>query len=264
MSINTLTLTASTVTMTSLKLVEFINAHRKELAEVAGVPFPSKGYAKLEHKSLLAKVPEVLGAETSAKFFADLPDSYGRLQPVYRLPKREACLMAMSYSYALQARVYDHMTELEARQAAGPDLTTDEGKLLLIQDLVSKQLALMTDNKRIESERDEAVRTKALIGSRREATAMATASAAKREADRLRDQLGCNTRHATVIAVEKKLSTRFGKQDWRQLKAWCIRTGAEGKKVHDPRWGEAVAWPAGAWLAVFGVDLVELFGELAA
>lgn len=105
----------TTVTMTSHELVEFINNHRKEQAEGSGYAFPSKGFAKLQHKDFLAKVPEVLGAQTSAKFSADLPDSYGRLQPAYRFPKREATLMAMSYSYALQAAVYDHMTALEAK-----------------------------------------------------------------------------------------------------------------------------------------------------
>lgn len=105
----------TTVTMTSHELVEFINNHRKEQAEGSGYAFPSKGFAKLQHKDFLAKVPEVLGAQTSAKFSADLPDSYGRLQPAYRFPKREATLMAMSYSYALQAAVYDHMTALETK-----------------------------------------------------------------------------------------------------------------------------------------------------
>jgi hypothetical protein len=44
--------------------------------------------------------------EASAKFSADLPDSYGRARRGYRFPKREACLMAMNYSYDLQAKVF--------------------------------------------------------------------------------------------------------------------------------------------------------------
>lgn len=35
---------------------------------------------------------------------------------IYTFPKREACLMAMSYSYELQAKVFDRMTALEERQ----------------------------------------------------------------------------------------------------------------------------------------------------
>ncbi|SFY31287.1 phage antirepressor KilAC domain-containing protein [Azotobacter vinelandii] len=92
---------ANTVTMTSLELVDFINSVRGEEE------------AELQHKDFLAKVPKVLGVETSAKFSADLPDSYGRPRRGYRFPKRESCLMAMSYSYELQAAVFDHMTKLE-------------------------------------------------------------------------------------------------------------------------------------------------------
>lgn len=93
------------VTMTSLELVDFINSQR-EGAE-----------PELTHANFLAKVPKVLG-ETSHSFECDLPDSYGRPRRGYRFPKREACLLAMSYSYELQARVFDRMTELEAQAQA--------------------------------------------------------------------------------------------------------------------------------------------------
>lgn len=105
---------ARTISMTSLELVEFINNDRERQAVAAGMTFPNDGYPKLLHKNFLAKVPEVLGA-TSAKYSADLPDGYNRPRRGYILPKREACLMAMSYSYELQAAVYDHMTDIEER-----------------------------------------------------------------------------------------------------------------------------------------------------
>ncbi|MGC8385203.1 hypothetical protein ACP3P8_25550 [Pseudomonas aeruginosa] len=40
------------LTMTSLELVGFVNAHRKQQAELAGQPFPSKGFAKLRAQAL--------------------------------------------------------------------------------------------------------------------------------------------------------------------------------------------------------------------
>ncbi|MBC6659570.1 Rha family transcriptional regulator [Morganella morganii] len=106
-------------TMTSLEMVDYINADRKAKAESEGLSFPCKKYRKLSHKNFIAKVPRVIGENQSAKFLADYTDSKGRTYRGYRFFKREACLMAMSYSYELQAQVFDHMTELEAESGFG-------------------------------------------------------------------------------------------------------------------------------------------------
>lgn len=97
---------AQPITMTSLELVDFINQQRKE------------GEAVLRHDDFMRKVPRVLGEEGARKF----SDTYihpqnGQTYSCYRFPKREACLMAMSYSYELQAKVFDRMTALESAQA---------------------------------------------------------------------------------------------------------------------------------------------------
>jgi len=108
--------TTEAPTMSSLEMVDYINADRESKAETEGLKFPCKKYTRLQHKHFLAKVPKVLG-HTSAKFLAD--DTYAAgngatgVRLIYNFPKREACLMAMSYSYELQAQVFDHMTELE-------------------------------------------------------------------------------------------------------------------------------------------------------
>lgn len=100
-------------TMTSLEMVDYINNDRKTKAEAEGKSFPCKRFTRLQHKHFLTKVPKVLGDIQSAKFLSDYVDDKGRTYPCYQFPKREACLMAMSYSYELQAQVFDHMTELE-------------------------------------------------------------------------------------------------------------------------------------------------------
>jgi len=112
---NTLSVLNSTETptMSSLEMVEYINADRKSKAEAEGLKFPCKRYTRLQHKHFLTKVPKVLGEEHSAKFSAQYIDSTGRSLPSYQFLKREACLMAMSYSYELQAQVFDRMTEME-------------------------------------------------------------------------------------------------------------------------------------------------------
>jgi hypothetical protein len=104
---NNLAIVGKPVTMTSLELVDYINGQRAE------------GDAELRHDNFMAKVPKVLG-DQSPKFLGDYTDIRGRTYPCYRFPKREACLMAMSYSYELQAKVFDHMTALEARLVQQP------------------------------------------------------------------------------------------------------------------------------------------------
>lgn len=101
-------LVPNVVTMSSLEMVEFINSTRGE------------GEAVLRHDSFMAKVPKVLGGEVAPKFLGTtfyINGAGAKVErKIYNFPKREACLMAMSYSYELQARVFDRMTELENRQ----------------------------------------------------------------------------------------------------------------------------------------------------
>lgn len=136
-------------TMTSLELVDFINSHRQRQAEVAAQPFPSKGYAKLEHADFMKKAVEVLGAN-AGNFSGIYRDSRNREQQCYRFPKRESCLMAMSYSYDLQAAVFDHMTALEAKlgdpRYAVP--RTRAEALRLAADLEEQNATLQLENHR--------------------------------------------------------------------------------------------------------------------
>lgn len=108
-------------------------------------------------------------------------------------------------------------------------------------------------------ERDHAVATKAQIGSRREATAMATAAKAKRESDALKAHLGEAAKSASVMAVEGKTKRKF---EWRPLRDYCNGLELEiGKSFNPGIQREVNTYPAQAWMDVYEVDLVELFGE---
>ena len=102
-------------TMSSLEIVDMINEHRLSKNTVDAV------YPNLRHSDFMAKVINVLGAEYSEKFRSTYLANNGKENPCYRFEKREACLMAMSYSYELQALVFDRMTELES-QSPKPQL----------------------------------------------------------------------------------------------------------------------------------------------
>ncbi len=86
---NALTLISSTLTMTSLELVDFINEYRKELAIAAGALFPSEGFAKLRHDSFMDKVPEVLGKDRAPKFLGT--QTYGTSGAGVRAPALRRC-----------------------------------------------------------------------------------------------------------------------------------------------------------------------------
>lgn len=60
----------------------------------------------IRHNHLIDKIKKVLG-EAAPTFRSGYFDSMNRKQSCYYLPKREASLMVMSESYAVQAKVYD-------------------------------------------------------------------------------------------------------------------------------------------------------------
>ena len=101
-----LTQNNGTTTMTSLQLVEYINHLRKQ--EGNGT------YTELRHDSFMSKVKEVLKA-VPINFGAAFYEVNGatRERKIAIFEKREAMLMAMSYSYDIQAVVYDAWEKAE-------------------------------------------------------------------------------------------------------------------------------------------------------
>ena len=116
---NTLQVTENAVvSMTSLEIVEFINSRRPE------------GSAELRHDNFMAKVPQVLGEIHAPKFLGTQNYGNNNSRAIYRFPKRESMLMAMSYDYAAQAAIYDRWQELE-NQVRLPAVTADHSELLV-------------------------------------------------------------------------------------------------------------------------------------
>lgn len=112
----------NTVTMSSLEMVEFINSQR------------GPDESQLRHDHFMDKVLKVLG-DAAPKFRGSYIAKDGSSRPCYNFPKREACLMAMSYSYDLQAKVFDRMTELESVAIQAPKVK-DIRTQALIENLI--------------------------------------------------------------------------------------------------------------------------------
>ncbi|ELI7924682.1 ORF6N domain-containing protein [Yersinia enterocolitica] len=134
------------------------------------------------------------------------------------------------------------------RQNVGIPLTYEQA----LEDLLVK----VKENRIITEQRDQAIVTKAWIGKKREATAMATASVEKRKANALSEKLGECTKHATIKAVQRVTGEKFG--HW-PMKKWCEANGMEPKVVPDETYGTVKSWPAEAWKAVNDVLLKKLF-----
>ena len=232
------------VTMVSLELVDYINDSRK---------FDEKP-VQLRHADFMAKVPKVLGVETSEKFRSSYLAGNGEQRPCYRFPKREACLMAMSYSYELQAQVFDRMTAMEQHIAAQnlPSYAIDdpiERAKKWIEEEKQKQIAIQ--------ERDHAIATKAEIGSRREATAMGRLSAKVKEVEKLKTQLDSSTGFATIKKVQ---ALTGGTYDTYELRRYSKAQGLEIQKAEDANYGSVNSYHKDAWLAVYNINLSSIRG----
>jgi phage antirepressor YoqD-like protein len=96
-----LTQNNGTTTMTSLQLVDYINYLRKKDSPL--------DYTELRHDDFMRKVPQVLKAAPINFGVVNYVVNQGatRERKIAIFEKREAMLMAMSYSYDIQAVVYD-------------------------------------------------------------------------------------------------------------------------------------------------------------
>ena len=108
-------------------------------------------------------------------------------------------------------------------------------------DLYEKNQAIELRALTAESERDEAIRTKARIGSRREATAMNTASQKSKECKRLetenaelKDAVGRGTNWCTVSVMTAEWIRDFGHApSWHKLKEFSADLPAEMQPIKD-------------------------------
>ena len=91
----------------------------------------------------------------------------------------------------------DVLVKHETQAQPQPQFALPTTYLEALEALVASEKAKLA----LQAERDEAIRTKAQIGSCREATAMATASAKARECEKLREQIGDSETYKRATAI---------------------------------------------------------------
>lgn len=219
-------------------LLEMVNETRKE-----------HGEKPIRNNVFIDRIKDELVGEFYKTFVKSHGTRAGRPSEGIIMQMKQALRVAARESKSVRRGLVD---KLEVRYQPAPvqrELSTME---ILHIAMASEQGRLAE-----KARADEAERTKAEIGSRREATAMATASAAVRKSKQLAERLGESEKHATVKAVKQVTDIEYG---WRPLKKWCQANGFEPHKVADAQFGFVKSWPREAWLAVYGVDLTDYWG----
>lgn len=160
----------------------------------------------------------------------------------FRLNKELTETLITGYSIRLRRNVIRRLNELEEERKstvpALPDFTDPAvAAIAWAEQYQAAQLAIAT---------------KAEIGSRREATAMATASTQARRAKRLEIELDRSQEWSTIKRMEIITGLKF---NWRLLKSAGADLGIQPKDVFDPNFGTVKAYHASVWLEAYALDI---------
>lgn len=214
-------ITRAVVTMTS-----------REMADLTGKRHDNvrRTIDSLVEKGVISQ-PQFEGGEKSAN---------GVVELVYRIGKRDSYVIVAQLSPEFTGKVVDRWQELEANQS--PILPN-------FNDPAAAAIAWAEQYRA----RQLAEETKAHIGHKREATAMATASVAVRKATRLEIELDRAKEYATVKRME--LAYHGTKFDWRLLKSTAAAMDMPAIDVFDQNYGTVKAYHADVWAEAYAVQI---------
>lgn len=194
------------LTMSSLEIVDLINKSRKE------------GESELRHDHFMEKVVKVLGEKQSPEFLGDYKDSKNRTYKCYYFPKRESMLMAMSYSYELQAKIYDLWEEKEMKH---PQKST----LQMLAEGFAQMARLEEEQIKIKEEQERQAKLLEVMDERGKLTS-----------GYLQIKAWGNLNN---VKIPQELARVLGKSCSKFCKENAIAIG----KVHDEQWGNVNSYP---------------------
>lgn len=254
-------------------------AHAVALPDIDGGPqtMSAQEIADLTGKTLknvirdVKRMAEALYKDGSTLIHPDAPsipgitverDGRGYITQVH-LDRDHTMTMVTGYDVVLRHKIMKRWAELEranvAAEAPAFRIPTTLREALLLaaeqEEEIERQRAIADEAtaRAIETER-----TKAEIGSKREATAMNTARWAKDKAEKLEIELNRSTAWATV----KRMQIAYGRKfPFAPLRAASREMGIEIKTVPDPNFDTVKAYHAAVWRAVYGIDVPGWIGS---
>lgn len=191
-----------------------------------------------KHGHVKRDIEEVLNQAgiNASKYGCIYKDAQNREQTCYNLPRRECDLVISGYSVPYRLAVIDRWYQLEEEQ--NPKITYAES-LRLLADTIE--------------ERDNAIATKAEIGTRREATAMNTASVAVKKVNRLEIELDHSQSYCTVKRMQ--MIHHGQKFSWRLLKTASVEMELPAQDVFDANYGTVKAYHVDVWREAYAVGV---------
>lgn len=164
----------------------------------------------------------------------------GNTYTEYLLCKRDSLILVAQNCPEFTARIVDRWQELEERQSVAIPNFSNPAE-------AARAWALQYEARLL------AEATKAEIGTRREATAMNTASQATKKAKALEIQLDKAKEYATVKRMEMLYhGTEF---KWRMLKEASAAMGVPAIDVFDANYGTVKAYHASVWREAYALDI---------
>lgn len=176
-----------------------------------------------------------------------MPSGGTRRDPVYHITRKGFTLLAMGFTgpkaTAFKEEYIEAFEAMEERlknpYAVKIPQSFPEALRAYANECEQRALA--------EAQRDEAIRTKAWIGTRREATAMATASAEKRRAEALAELVGDSTNWKSVKSLRWLLDVfADSKGMWsavgKRLKSISDEMGYEVRQIEHSDYGHVNAY----------------------
>lgn len=160
---------------------------------------------------------------------------------IFNLPKDETMCLVSGYDIKARMAIIKRLKELETNstQLAVPDFSNPAAAARAWADQYEGRLL--------------AESTKAEIGSRREATAMNTASIAVKKVFKLEVELDKSKQYATV----KRMGMIHHGQEfnWRLLKSASVEMDIPAVDVFDANYGTVKAYHADVWREAYAVEI---------
>ena len=209
------------------------------------------------HADILRAIEALPQDDFNERNFAlvEYTDKKGEARPYYKMTRDGFSMLVMGFT---GERAYQWKVEF----IKAFNLLLDEVRALHTPKTLSEALFLAAKQaqeiEELSDSLNEAVKTKAWLGSKREATAMATASAAKRENARLKVELDKSKEWASIKKVAGELGVMENKFRYADLRRKSNELGLDRPKIKDKNYPDGIRlYHKDVWAAVYDIDITK-------